>query len=170
MPQELQGHEPAPALPPHSEKDALLEWTALEFEPRSKERRSWVRRTIIAASVIAAIMLLLRNILGAVVALLGGFVFLLEAFRPPRQVNCALSDKGVRLGRSFHAYKNLISFWVFRDIKEVSIKTKKTFGHNIVLPLGATDPDKVREILLQFLPEEEQKNSASDEWLRSIGF
>lgn len=115
---------------------------------------------------------------------LGAFLFLLSAFtvfmiiynrkkKTPAEVQCKIRSQGVQLGNILYPYENLQSFWIFYDPpyhKEISIRSQKTLMDHIKIPVGDEDPVKIREILLEFLPEKQQEESFVDIFARNIGF
>ncbi|MBI4134297.1 MAG: hypothetical protein HY475_02640 [Candidatus Terrybacteria bacterium] len=150
-----------------------LSWEAFEFPERQKDEGAWLARTAMVAVPLALTFLLLKNLLGAVVVVLGAFAFLLAAFRKPTKVRFHIDDKGIRINEHFHPFTQLVSFWIFTDPPQeriVSIRQKNMLQQNLALPLGETDPQKVRAALLAHLQEEEQQPSAVDALMRRIGF
>ncbi|OHA48651.1 MAG: hypothetical protein A2682_02590 [Candidatus Terrybacteria bacterium RIFCSPHIGHO2_01_FULL_58_15] len=156
-----------------SENSSILSWEALEFPERKKDEGVWLTRTAMVALPLALTFLLLKNLLGAIVIILGAFAFLLAAFRKPTKVRFHIDDKGIRINEHFHPFTQLVSFWIFTDPPQeriVSIRQKNMLQQNLALPLGETDPQKVRAALLAHLQEEEQQPSAVDALMRRIGF
>lgn len=165
-------HPVSDALPPHlREEKELLSWEAPEFPERSKHEGRWIRNITISGLILVGVFILLRNLLGAVIVILGAFTLLLQAFKKPKTVRVRVTDKGLKSDDRVWAYEDLESFWIFtepEDAKTVSLKTKTK--KNIPLPLGAFDPIRVRSSLLPFLSEEKQELSGLDLFLKRVGY
>jgi hypothetical protein len=161
-------------IPEHlRETITIFSWDAPEFVERKKDESRWIRRVIIAATPLVLLFLLMRNILGAILVIIGGFTFLLEAFRKPRTVHFAITNKGIEIDGHSYPYRDLKSFWIFNDSpqeRSISITTKRVLNQKLVLPLGNLDPIEMRKILLPFLPEVRELPSALEMWLRRIGY
>ena len=159
---------------PHSEDAKTLHaWEAREFIERPKKENLWLGYVVVVGIALAVLFLFLRNILGALLVLVGGFAFLVQAFRKPKIVQFAVTDKGIKAGTSLHSYEQLQSFWIFMEPaneRSLSVQRKKGFGRTLAFPLGASNPVALRSALLAHLPEEEQKPSEFDAWLRRIGY
>lgn len=148
-----------------------IEWSSPEFEFREKDE-SWFFGTGLVMVVIVIYFALVKNFLAVIVFLLAGFVLISYARRRPRILRFYIGPKGVEMGDEIHPLDTLESFWIFYnppDVKELSIKSKKTFLPYLKLPLGSTHPALLREILLQYLPEIEQEEGFFDDLGRRIG-
>lgn len=156
------------------EKETLsLSWEAQEFPSQPKDRATWILITGIIAAVLVVIFLLTRNFLGVVLVPLGAFVWLLYAFRPARIYTYKITPLGIEIGKQTYSFESLSSFWIFYEppaLKEAVIRRKGLISQQLVLPLGSTEPVAVRRALILFLPEEHQKLSALEIFLRRIGF
>jgi len=80
---------------------------------------------------------------------------------------------GIRVDDYFYDYDNIRSFWIFyeteEEIRVLSLHSKKTFLPYIQIPIGNANPIKIRETLLQYLPEIKQELSVIDRLERMIG-
>jgi len=97
--------------------------------------------------------------------LVGWFTVVLYAVRPPRTLKFHLTERGVLIEKTLYPWQSLKSFWVFYNPplhKDLSLESKKAFMPYIKIPLGKTEPVKVREIVIKFLPEIEQEESLID--------
>lgn len=92
--------------------------------------------------------------------------------RKPRIIACALEEDAMRFGSQRHRFAELKSFWIFDHgfAQELSLETGKTLDPFIRIPLGEINAHDLRSVLLHHLPEKEQKESASDQLARSLGF
>ena len=100
-------------------------------------------------------------------------VMVMYSKRSPREIYFAVSTQGVQIGKRVYPAKELKSFWVFErpaGLSELSVETRQTISPFILMPLGDTSPDEIRETLSSFLPEEEHQESYSDIFARRLGF
>lgn len=149
-----------------------IEWTAPEFE-KYKKSKSWFVWLGFLALVFIIIALLLKNFLFLILIALAAFAVYLYATKEPRKIKFSISGKGIQVDQNIYKFEDLKSFWIFYEppeIKELSLRSKKTFMPYIKIPLADQDPVKVRKLLLKFLPERKHKESIIDEWARKSRF
>ena len=98
-----------------------------------------------------------------VVALLGTFVVYLLGHRAPRYIEHKITPLGIELDGRVFLFDELQSFWILYHgpVKELILRSKKTLMPLIHLQLEYADPNKIREILLDFLPEKEEEEPLS---------
>lgn len=149
-----------------------IEWRAPEYEFRKKTADwFWVAGIIAIALIFSAIIL--KNILFAILVLIGAFSSMMYAARKPNIVSFSIGPKGVRISERIYHYDDLKSFWINYNppqTKELIIESKKTFMPHIAIMLGDTDPVKTRNYLLKFLPEQKIEESLTTTISRLIGF
>lgn len=149
-----------------------IEWRAPEYEFRKKSTDWFWSFGIIAAAFIFS-SIVFKNILFAVLILLGSFSLVLYAVRKPMIISFVLMPKGIKIGNKIYDYENLKSFWINYDSpqkKELLIESKKTFMPIIRVLLDDTDPEKIRNYLLKFLKEEKIEESLITTIARLLGF
>ena len=81
--------------------------------------------------------------------------------------------KGLKIDENIYAFDHLKSFWIFYDppeIKFLSIESKKIFMPRIIIPIADENPNKIREFLLKYLPEIEQRESLIDILARRLRY
>jgi hypothetical protein len=109
----------------------------------------------------------------AIFLLLAIFLIIIYALKEPRLLNLSITPLGIKIDKSLYKFSDISSFWIFYDppeVKEISFKQKKAFFPYLFVPLGNTDPNQVRKILLKFLPEKKQKESIADNIGRILRF
>ena len=149
-----------------------LKWTAPEFK-QYKKNQSW----FIVAGLIAAGLfiwaLLTKNLLFALLIGLSYFSITVFALKNPREINLAITAKGIKIDKTLYEFDNLKSFWIFYEpphVKELSLRSKKTIMPYIKIPLGKQNPVEARRLLLKYLPERKHKESLIDNFARSLRF
>ena len=105
--------------------------------------------------------------------IISSFTILLYAIRKPRDIKVTLSGRGIEVDNNLYTYDSIDSFWIFYEppeIKELSLKSKKTFSIYQKIPIGDADPNKIRNFLLKLLKEEHQEESLTDTIMRFLKF
>ncbi len=157
----------------------LIRWQAVEHHYRDKSRDWYLAVGIVTVLTIIG-ALLLKNILLAIVLLLGGASIILHGSRPPRLSTFGLTKEGVRINSDLFPYNHLNSFWIHEDRSPriIMIHSQKVLHPHLIIPLpevegdGESERDEdlelIRGHLTSFLPEEEQEPSVSEvlaDWL-----
>ena len=163
----LTGSSPVPtAMKKH------LEWTAPEFEHQEKDK-SWFLISGLIAAGLFIWAIFAKNFLFALLVSLAYFSIAVYAVKKPREIKLAITSRGVKVDRTLYEYDNLRSFWIFYNpngIKELSVRSRKTIMPYIKIPLGETNPAKVRKILIKYIPEKKQEESLVDNLARQARF
>ena len=143
---------------PHSQR-VLFSWVA----PEHIHVRPNPRAIIIAAImlfVVIAYALFTNSPLMAITFILIGVVGYLFLTKDPADVEFIITREGIVVGRNLYAFEDIHSFWIFDEapLKNVlSIHSHGMLAPFIHLPLGDLDHDTMRDVLLQYIPEEKQE-------------
>lgn len=148
-----------------------LRWSAYEHEHLERGSDWFWALGIIAVSA-ALTSILLGNILFAVLIVVAAATIGLIAQHPPQLHEFEITDKGVRTGATMHPYENIISFWVDEEEKEpvLLVDTIAFMAPNLVIPLGDTNPEHVREFLREYATEVPMKEPLAHKVLEFFGF
>ncbi|MBI4132448.1 MAG: hypothetical protein HY474_02345 [Candidatus Sungbacteria bacterium] len=153
-------------------QNAILEWTTPDAEPEAIG--SGLQLLGGGALLIGAVVaLFFRNFLFALLLILSGLLVIGQAFRAPRQIRFAVTARGIKIGSRLYEFDALESFWIFYDpplFRELALRSRKHLMPVVKVPLGDTDPLRLRQSLLRFLPEEEQELSLLDIISKRLGF
>ena len=134
-------------------------WHALEHEHLDVTPRMYA----VAGSLLVLIILyaiFTDSPLMAVLFILIGAVGYLSTQKEPRVLEFLITSKGMMAGNELFSYKGMDSFWIFDDTEFqpfLSFHTPGKMASYLHIPLGDTDPELVRDILSQFLPEHEHE-------------
>ena len=155
----------------NSNETGKLSWKTIEHLHTEKSN-DWYWIVGIITLTIAIISIILNNVIFAVLIIVSSFTLSLFASRKSNVINVTIDDKGVVIDRILHPYKDLTSFWVeTRDTTpRVLLKSKKIFMPFVVVFIDDIDPEKVREKLLEHLPEEEHTEPLLEKLLIYFGF
>lgn len=145
----------------------LLEWQTLECYPHERSPR-WYSVGGIALLAFAAYGLFEGSWSTTLLAVsLGGIYFLLRN-KPPRRITARITGLGFQIAEQFFPWQQLRTFWII-EVPHFAPQSGATRGRpkhielhltptrflqpEIVVFLDGTDPVRVRETLLQYLPE-----------------
>ena len=142
----------------------FMSWEAHEYFHHEKGN-DWYWWTGLGALILLVLAIYQGSFLFGVLVLVGWFTVVLYAVRPPRNLKFSLAERGVLVEKTLYPWQTLKSFWIFYNPplhKDLSLESKKMFVPFIKIPLGKMEPQKVREIVIKFLPEVEQEESLID--------
>ncbi|MFH1769815.1 MAG: hypothetical protein ABH833_04080 [Parcubacteria group bacterium] len=135
------------------------------------------RNTIITAIVLFAIAGLVyifdSNLLTTVVIALLGVLILVTSHKKAPIVEFEVSSVGVSVDDKAYLINDLESFWIDYvpelDVYELSLQLKQWHKSYVKIPLQAQDPVQIRDILLEFVPEEEHHVTLEEKLRHKIG-
>lgn len=132
-----------------------------EHKPRTVD---WYWALGIFAVAAAALAALFSDYLFAVVILLAALSIGVYSSREPKLSRIEVSDRGIRIDNKRYQYDTLRSFWVDHgeDSGKVQllITSNKFLMPQIVIPIPEeVSQDRVRNLLVKYLAEEEQHES-----------
>ncbi len=151
----------------------LYDWNALEHTHRPKSAK-WFAVLAGGLTAIVAGLVLLGNLMGAItVGLLGALTYV-YAQREPGTVRYRLLTEGVAFNNLLYHYRDLEAFNIIYEpgyTKTVLLRSKKTFAPLLHMEIGDTDPVAIRDILIEFLPEDQEiTEPLVDIYARQLGF
>lgn len=137
----------------------LFSWVA----PEHIHVRPNPRAIIIAAIVLFVVIayaLFTNSPLMAITFILAGVVGYLFLTKDPTEMEFIITREGIVVGRSLYAFEDIHSFWIFDEAPLENVLSIHSYGilaPFIHLPLGDLDHNTVRQILLDYIPEEKQE-------------
>lgn len=144
--------------------DTLLSWRAKEYEKRSKSKQWYIIAGVVLSAIILYALLSNSPVMAVTFILIGVAGYLLLE-KHPDETHFSLSSEGISADNELYEYENIHSFWIFYDPdaeQSLSLRVKSGVIPFIKIPLGNQDPVKIREILLQYIPEQKHKKSFID--------
>lgn len=150
----------------------IHEWTIQEYEQYERGKRWYVVMTILGAALLLY-ALFSGNFLFALVIVLFAMILYLQSHQKPPRLPFVITDLGIIVGRHFHLYSELESFYiVYRppEVKTLFFETKNAFSPSLRVPLLDVDPVEIRFSLLEFLKEniEKEDEPLSDQIARNL--
>jgi len=136
----------------------LHQWKAPEFEVYEKSAQWYIVFAIFIISMVIYALSTNGPIMAITFILIGimGYIYLQK---DPRVIDFSITSKGVVADKEMYLYENVNSFWIFYDephTKTISLHTKAPMLPFIHIPLSDEDPVKLREFLLENIPEIKQ--------------
>ena len=141
--------------------EKLLEWEAPEY-PEHKKNADWYWYLALIAVLLLIFAVYQRSFLFGALIIIGWFTIMLYSARSPRIIKISIEEQGIFVEQNLYQWLNVKSFWIFNNKKEISLELKKTIALHAKIPLGETNPQITREIILKFIPEKEQEESLID--------
>jgi hypothetical protein len=151
----------------------LASWRAVEHNHQPKTPRWFV---VLAAltTVLVGIFLFTLNFTGALVTALGGAMLYYIAQRKPATVRYRIMVDGVAVNNTLYHFKDLASFNIVynpAETKTVILRGNRRFAPLLHMEIGDADPVAIRDILLEFLPEDQDlEEPIVDILARRLGF
>lgn len=151
----------------------LFEWQAQEHLHQPKGKR-WFMALAIAGAVLVAFFIFTVNIIAAITTALVTWLMYTIAQREPGIARYRLMVDGVAIGNTLYHYRDLATFNIVYEPAEttiVLIRSKHRFAPLLTMELGDAHPVEVRDILLEFLPEDQDLSEPiTDIIARQLGF
>jgi hypothetical protein len=84
-----------------------------------------------------------------------------------------IREDGLEIGRNFYSYRDLNNFWIIYqppEVKKIYVSFKSRIAAPLVISLENQNPLKIRKTLLEYLPEdlEKEEEPASDSLSRTF--
>ena len=143
----------------------LLEWKSGKKEFLS---RSWQIGIAIFLVLCFLFFLWQKNYFGIILILIIAF-FVFFSPKQEKDNYYAITERGARIKDEVFPWKNLESFWIFKEPPELYLKSKKSYFPYIILSLEEQDFNTIKNILLNYLPEEEAEKNLFDVISRKMG-
>lgn len=161
--EKAESDEPHNITPEEYAGDVLFHWQAPEFEKSQWDKRWYLIAVLILAAIIVYALVSNSPIMAITFILIGivGYIYLQKE---PRILDFMITHEGIVAGNEIYEFKHVGSFWIFYEhhIKVLSLHMKGKLLPFTHIPVHEEDPVKIREILLQFIPEVEQEPSLVD--------
>lgn len=152
-------------------QEVYMTWSAPEH-PHKEKRADWyVALGIVAVSGSVAAFLL-ENPLFALIILISAFALALQGAQKPKVVEIAIGNRGIAVGKTLYVWSALSSFWVEEDgaTPALLLAPENKFLPLVILPVFDHAPEGVRELLSEFLDEQEHRTPFVNKAMEYLGF
>lgn len=161
-----------PESAPQSNTTTDLEWSSYEHEYRARGPY-WFLYVLIPATAGIVFGIFTHSYLFITFLVVAFALLSYYMKRPPRMVKYVIDTKGVWIEKKLIEYRKLKSFWIFTHsfmAPELLLETENPINPLLHIRLENVSTDTVKSIIAHYLPEKEQKDTASDQIARIIGF
>ena len=134
----------------------------------------WYLISLIVLGLLVWWSIVTRNFLFAIFLVLFYLVILLFDSRKPEIIDFAITQHGIKTGKTFHYFKEVSHFFMIYQepgIKNLYFEFRNPIQGRLVVPLDGQNAVAVREFLLKYLKEDlereaEPMSSRLRRWLR----
>ncbi|MBU2228918.1 hypothetical protein KJ810_00765 [Patescibacteria group bacterium] len=151
-------------VPTENVGKTILQWKFPEYEEHVRGFVWYIVTGIISISLLIY-AIIVSNFLFAIIIVIVDLIILIQINRKPDRIDFKITDEGVVIGTSFTPYKNISNFWIVYNppkVKTLYINYKATIRPDITIPLENKNPLRVREVLLQYIEEDLEKEEESN--------
>ncbi len=139
-------------------QNKTLTWEAPEFKHYEKNL-GWYTTLIAIAILVVGFFVITGDYFAAVtMAIITGMIIFFSR-QKPGLVEVEINNKHIKFGNLIFLFKHLKSFWVVSNEKHktLNIETSTLLNNLLVIELENQDPEEVRQLLLNHLPEHPEK-------------
>lgn len=137
----------------------LINWHFPEFEKPERNINWYIILFLISGSLLLYSFLTL-NFLFAIIVIMVVVIIFLQQRKEVIELEIKIKEAGIEIGEKFYFYKDLDKFFIIYEPPEISnlyIEFKSRTKPDLSIPLKDQNPIKVRDILLDFLVEDVDK-------------
>lgn len=163
-PEEKMIGAPHEMLIPEHLQGVRAHWKAPEYEVYERDRNWYLTMSIILLGIIAWALYTNSPVM-AITFILIGVVGYIHLNREPNIFDFIITDEGIVVGREIYEFENIHSFWIFYEAegkKVISLHMKQGVIPFVQIPVHEEDPVHIREILLDYLPEEKHEEGLAE--------
>jgi len=137
----------------------LASWEIPEFT-KHERKASWFIYFSIALVALLAYSYYTANPLFAIIIVLFVIIFFATERGKPKTLVFAITPDGIMIANKLMAWRSLQNFYIIYyppRIKNLYFQPKNSLRSVVNIPLETQNPVEIRQLLLQFLPEDLQK-------------
>ena len=140
-----------------------LTWRAFEFE-QPERHPNWFISLWILALALVVVAIILKSYLMAVFIIIAAGLINIYALKEPAEYEFSLDAETLGIGDKKHNLADFKSFWIFEreNGNVLSLEGKSVMNSHMEIPLAEVNPNTVRDILLNAIPEKEHSESITD--------
>lgn len=142
----------------------LLSWRAPEHIHVRPNPRGLMISTVLLALIIAYAVFT-NSPLMAITFILIGIVGYLFITRDPREFEFMVTSKGLVGGKTLYAFEDIHSFWIHEEPPlegVLSLNSNGILSPFIHIPIGDVPAEELRDLLLDYIPEEKHEPTVID--------
>jgi len=134
----------------------LSQWSFPEFVKYKRSRR-WYVVAILIMAVLLIYALVTSNILFATIIIIAGIIFVLNEKREAKTIHFKISEEGIVVDNVLYEWPEIKNFWIIYEpdkVKNIYFEFKSLLLPRLPIPLQDQDPVAIREILLDYIDED----------------
>jgi hypothetical protein len=138
----------------------LMGWNYPEFDNTARSN-AWYLWYGIIASFFIVLGVLTDNFLFSIIIILATLIVFLRNWRRPGQIHFAVLPQGIQVGRTLYPMKDIKEFWIVYQPQVVEMlyfEFNSAWRPLLAIPLQGNNPLQIRELLLEYLPENLEKD------------
>ena len=152
--------------------EIVFAWAVKEYEQYERDRRWYLLMTILGG-VLLVYAIIATNYLFALILVLFGIIIYLHELIDPQEINFAITQTGIILGRKFYRFNELTNFWIIYnppEVKSLYFSTTSLTKHRLQVPLLDNDPRPIRDYLIGYMKEDltQEEEPLSDRLARLL--
>ncbi len=138
----------------------LYQWDFAEFEHHERGV-VWYVVAALAAIGLVVYALVTANILFAVIVILVAVLIVYIQRREPREMTIKVTQEGVVIENRLYPFEDIKSFWIayeIPDVHNIYFEFKSVSIPRLSVPYDVSvDPNELRRYLLQYVPENQER-------------
>jgi len=142
----------------------LASWKFPEFI-KHKKTKGWYVGAIIIICGLAIFAIFTQSYLFLLIIIIFIIIYIIRGRREPMLLDIEITEDGVGLGQnSFYEWKEIKNFWIIYEppeVKNLYFDFKAGIRPSISIFLENQNPINIRKILLEYLPEDTDKENES---------
>jgi len=154
------------SIPQPQPLKTLLVWQAPArlYKTRDKEFYSTLGAI---AFLIAVILLFIKEWFAIVLVISVAFLAYVFATIKPEDIEYQITNKGLVVAGNNYPFGELARFWFEEKMNQkiLLVERPTAFPYRLTVPLGQTDPKKIKELLIKYLPFEQPEKT----WMENAG-
>jgi hypothetical protein len=134
----------------------LMEWEFPEFIKYTRSR-SWYMTSGLIVVLLFIYSISTANLLFAIIIFFTVVIFLMNQKKNPRLLSCKITEEGLLIDTQLYPWEEIKNFWIIYEpphIKTLYFDFKPWHLPRLPIPLTDQDPLELREILLDYLEED----------------
>ncbi len=143
-----------------NESDIVITWEIDESD-RYRRGRAWYAIMILIGISLLIYAVASANFLFALLILMFALVIYLTSLKGPENQQVEISQDGIKVGEQFYPYRDVKRYWFVYDppeVKNMYLDFKAVSRPLLSLPLMDQNPNQIRRVLGQYLPEDFEEN------------
>ncbi len=166
--------EPEQKQPDQPFDEVYASWEYPDYLPFERGWR-WYLGAVLVAVLFIVYGIYTRNYFFVIIVVMAVGIFMIANRRQPEAITFALTDRGVVLKDRMLGYSEIKNFWIIYQppvVKTLFLEPKSVWQPRIHVHLMDQNPVEVRNILLQYLQEDldKEEEPQSETWGRLFKF